>query len=109
MKVSIMKKNQRGHHNRWLRAECEECEFRYDNDPPFIGHNHVFDLKVAYNILKGDISTKAYGSIMTTVGLKRVSVDTIFSNHQSHVLGLHRKFYEKMKKIVHEAVIKIHT
>ena len=85
----------RGHNARWLRAECESCKVRYDNDPPKIGHNHVFDLKVAYNILKGDISTKAYGSFVTAVGMRKVSVDTIFSNHQSHVLGLHRKFYEK--------------
>ena len=35
MKVSV--KTEIGYHNKWLRAECENCKVRYDNDTPMIG------------------------------------------------------------------------
>ena len=104
--VEISVIDPRGHTARWLRVECTSCSYVHENTPPKIGRNHVYDLKVAYMILKGDISTQTYGAFVNTLGLRRVSVDTLFSNHQSHVLALYRKFYEKMLNIAHEAVIK---
>ena len=43
---------------------------------------------------------------MAGLNLPVVAVDTLYSNHEATVLGLHRKFYQKMKRIAHDAVYK---
>ena len=55
----VQPKNRKGTSNRWLRVKCDRCEFIYDNDAPKIGNNNAYDLKIAYNCLKGDISQKS--------------------------------------------------
>ena len=43
---------------------------------------------------------------MAGLGLPTVAIDTLYSNHEATVLGLHRKFYEKMRTVAHNAVVK---
>ena len=71
-----------------------------------MGKNTVHGLKVAYNILKGSIPTKAYRAIVAGLGLPVVAIDTLYSNHEATVLGLHRKFYQKLRRVAHGAVLK---
>ena len=73
-----------------------------------MGNNTVHDLKVTYNILKGGISTKAYKAIVAGLELPTVAIDTLYSNHEATVLGLHQKFYQKIRTVAHDAVV-IHT
>ena len=41
---------------------------------------------------------------MAGLNLPVVAVDTLYSNHEATVIGMHRKFYRKMHRIAHKAV-----